>query len=114
MDKSEFVGLIKQVVSETAVDGIVDNLQKPPGRRPHAEMVKRSAWFNSLSETDKDMLRSIVTEAVDESVFGFLCVLDGVRAISEQGENNDLHLTHRSTKLNDDKGEMLHDLYNNI
>ncbi|WP_413702160.1 hypothetical protein ACLKMH_12120 [Psychromonas sp. KJ10-10] len=60
------------------------------------------------------MLRSIISEAVDESVFGFLCVIDGVRSISNGGEENGLQLIHRSTRLNDETNEMLHDIYNNI
>jgi len=33
-----------------------------------------------MSKDDLEMLKSIVSDAVEDSVFGLLCVLDGVRA----------------------------------
>lgn len=57
------------------------------------------------------MVKSIISDAVNESVFGFLCVLDGVRSIFDTGDSNNLKLTHGDTLLNDIENECLHDLY---
>jgi len=114
VNKLEFVKLIKEVVSSSAVDSTIDNLEDPPGRRPDKLLVDRSEWYKLLSEKDQEMVRDILIEAVDESVFGFLCVLDGVRSISNEGDTNNLKLSHGSTLLNDDNDELLHDIYNNV
>ncbi|MGS0690433.1 hypothetical protein [Shewanella sp. 30m-9] len=114
MNNSEFIIVIQDVVSTTAIEDTLDNLKSPPGRRPDESLVKQSTWFNSLSDSDKDMVKSIISDAVNESAFGFLCVLDGVRSTSESGTSNNLKLTHGNTLLNDPEKEYLHDLYKNV
>ncbi len=108
------VKLIKEVVSSSAVDCTIENLEDPPGRRPDKLLVDRSEWYKSLSEKDQEMMRNILIEAVDESIFGFLCVLDDVRSISNQGDTNNLTLSHGKTLLNDNDDESLHGIYNNV
>jgi len=114
VNKSEFIAVIGDVVSASAIEDTIDNLKSPPGRKPDENLVKQSAWFNSLSDSDKDMVKSIISDAVNESVFGFLCVLDGVRSISDSGDSNKLKLTHGDTLLNDIENQYLHDLYKNV
>ena len=112
MNNSEFITVIEDVVSTSAIEDTIDNLESPPGRKPDENLVKQSAWFNSLSDSDKNMVKSIISDAVNESVFGFLCVLDGVRSISD--DSNKLKLTHGDTLLNDIENQCLHDLYKNV
>ncbi len=53
-------------------------------------------------------------DAVNRAVFGFLCVLDGVRSIEEGQDNGRLELVYhkgKSVVLNPSEGEMLHDLW---
>jgi hypothetical protein len=114
MNNSEFIVKIEDVVSASAIEDTIDNLSSPSGRKPDENLVKQSAWFNSLSDSDKGMVKSIISDAVNESVFGFLCVLDGVRSISASGDSNNLKLTHGDTLLNDIENECLHDLYKNV
>jgi hypothetical protein len=114
VNNSEFITVIEDVVSTSAIEDTIDNLKSPPGRKADENLVKQSAWFNSLSDSDKDMVKSIISDAVNESAFGFLCVLDGVRSISESGSTNNLKLTHGNTLLNDPEKEYLHDLYKNV
>ena len=114
MNKSEFITIIEDVVSTSAIEDTIANLDSPLGRKPDENLVKQSIWFNSLSDVDKNMVKSIISDAVNESVFGFLCVLDGVRSISKSGVSNNLKLTHGNTLLNDTSNELLHDLYKNV
>jgi hypothetical protein len=114
VNNSEFIAIIEDVVSASAIEDTIENLNSPSGRKPDENLVKQSAWFNSLSDSDKDMVKSIISDAVNESVFGFLCVLDGVRSISDSGGSNSLKLTHGDTLLNDIEKKCLHDLYKNV
>lgn len=116
MNKEEFIKLIKSEVSDSAVKSILDNLIDPPGRKPSPELLAQSKWYKSLPKEHKTVMHQTITEAVDEAVFGFLCVIDGVRSISSRGETNNLELYHanNTTKvlLNSEEGECLHDIYN--
>jgi hypothetical protein len=114
VDKIEFTKIIKEVVAETAIENTLDNLNDPPGRKPDEQLVAQSEWFKSLKPSDREMVSKVIAEAVHESVFGFFCVLDGVRSISEAGETNSLNLSQNGVKLNDTSGELLHDIYKNV
>ena len=114
MDKLEFAKLIKLVVADAAIEDTVDDLVDPPGRKPADDLCLRSEWFNSLSDHDRAMVQEAISEAVHSSIFGLMCVLDGVRSISDSGECNNLVLTHEGTALNSGEGELLHDLYASV
>jgi hypothetical protein len=115
MDSGQFVRALKIAVEKSSVKGIKELLMKPPGRKPHAELLRRSEWFNNLSEEDKNMVMEIAGESVKSSVFGFLCVLDGVRAIEDEEDKGDLKLYFEKggnrVLINDPDQEFLHDLY---
>lgn len=114
MDAREFVDVIKRVVRDGANSGTLSMLERPPGRRPSAEVSENSTWYQSLDEGQRARLSSIVRGAVDQAVFGFLCVIDGVRAI-ENGESNGRlelrYIKESSTVLNPSDGPMLHEMY---
>ena len=115
MNSEQFISIIKQVVRECAIEDTIENLEDPPGRKvPEAEQL-RSDWFNGLSEDDRSKVESIVTDAVDEALFGFLSVIDGARAIEDGEDKGRLVLIHKSQNevlLNDPDKIGLHDLYN--
>lgn len=79
-------------------------------------MLAQSKWYKSLPNEDKTIMHQTISDAVDEAVFGFLCVIDGVRSISSRDEANSLELYHANkttkTLLNSEEGECLHDIYN--
>jgi len=113
MNPSGFVAAIKRYVRDSAVDATLEQLQRPAGRKPHARLVAQSNWYNAQSKRDQEMLREIIREAADHTAFGFLCVLDGVRAI-ENNPKGSLVLQYLSpegevTVLN--ARELLHELY---
>jgi hypothetical protein len=116
MTPTEFVDAIRNVVLASAVKGTVSVLERPPGRRPREELVRASAWFHSLSESDKAMLRTALEIAAHGAVFGLFSVLDGVRAVEDGEEKGSFRLTHvrgdKETVINSPDGISLHDLLN--
>jgi hypothetical protein len=114
MDTQQFLVLLRLVVRDGAALEELGVLRNPPGRRPSADLQERSTWFNSLPDDQKRILSSILLDVADRAVFGFLCVLDGVRSIEEDGEKGYLELRYvkdNSILLNPREGEMLHDLW---
>lgn len=118
MDQEEFVEVIKMVVRDSSTNGFQKKLENPPGRSPDKKLIDLSNWYNTLDEQQKLNVKGIIAMAVDESVFGFLCVLDGVRSIAENLEDSDayLKLTYvngvTENVLNNPNDDYLHDLYN--
>jgi len=114
VDKVEFTKNIKEVVSQSAIEDTLENLNDPPGRKPDEQLLAQSEWFNALNPTDREMVAEVISDAVHESVFGFLCVIDGVRSISNADETSDLKLSLGDVQLNEASGELLHDIYKNV
>jgi hypothetical protein len=113
MNSQEFVDIIKKVVLESSVESTKKVLERPPGRSPSKDLVELSVWYNHLVEIDKEMVIKIVAESVRGGVFGFLCVLDGVRAI-EGTDKGTLKLYYEKGEervlLNDQDRFGLHDM----
>jgi hypothetical protein len=108
----QFVVAIRTSVAERASENVLQQLKSPAGRRPDKRLLELSRWFNSLEPKDQDRVREVMNQSVDHAVFGFLCVLDGVRAI-EAHPKGTLNLQYVSpegeiTILN---SELLHELY---
>ena len=116
MNESEFVGAIRLAVEQSAAKDCLENYQNPPGRSPSAELVQLSQWYTALSEEDQSMVARAMQDAVRASIFGFFCVLDGVRAIEDSSDKGSLELWHVKndlrTRINDPVRNPLHDEYN--
>lgn len=118
MTQEEFISAIKLVVSDGSISSVMSVLEEgPPGRSPDKELIMISNWYNDLSKDDKSVILKIVKYAVEMSVFGFLCVLDGVAAIEGYGEKGKLDLYFKKGNenviLNGPDQEYLHDLFGN-
>jgi hypothetical protein len=114
LDRQDFVDAVRLAVKDAAVTGTVSQLARPPGRKPDESLLGLSAWFNQLAPQDRNKLEQVIDLAANLAVFGFLCVLDGVRAIEDGPTKGTLQLHYcldsEDIILNDDRGEMLHDL----
>lgn len=95
MDSKGFVEVIRERVLASAVKGIVGNLESPPGLRPSDELRRASAWYRALPEPDQAMVRTLLAMSARFSVFGFLAVLDGARAIEAGPSKGELVLELR-------------------
>lgn len=115
MDKREFVAAIRSEVLEDTIASVKSNLNEPPGRKPSERMIRLSAWFNNLEESSRSIVLEIIRESAETSVFGFFCVLDGVRPI-ESSDKGVLKLYYEKENntvlLNDEDQEYLHDILN--
>lgn len=117
MNNYEFVEVIKLVVRDGCAEGILEQFTKPSGRNPARKDVELSEWYNLLKERDKEMLKIALIEAIDSAIFGFFCVLDGVRAIENEDKGElELYYVKDNEKilLNDINNELLHDIYQGI
>jgi len=83
MTPDDFVKALTIVVEKTSIEDVIGSLEKPPGRRPKAELIEISDWYKSQSLDNQQQIRKLISESVKTTLFGFLCVIDGVRKISD-------------------------------
>jgi hypothetical protein len=117
MKPEEFVSEIRHHAYESAVNGALSLIQKPPGRSPRKSLIELSEWFNSLPESDKRFVKKAVALSAHQATFGILAILDGVRQIEDNTPlKGRLELRYinegENILLNDPKCEFLHDMFN--
>jgi hypothetical protein len=113
----DFVRAITLAVHDPAVNStraLIDHA--PPGRTPPARIAALAAWSEALSPTDRAQVHETIQLAVHSAVFGFLCVLDGVRSVRnpdglEPRFALDVLEGDLRSPLNPASGPMLHELY---
>jgi hypothetical protein len=118
MTIEEFVKAVKIQTSDAALEGTIQCLTDPPGRKPAENLVRLSEWYKQLDGKDQRMLREALKEAAEMAVFEFFCILDGVSVIEDAPDKGELELhfvkgTER-TRLNDPHEEELHNLFNGL
>lgn len=114
MTGDDFVKGIRQVVRDAAIKDSIAVLENPPGRRPRQQLLIQSDWYRALGSDQQELVKGVLRDAVDQAIFGFFCVLDGVRAIEEGEIKGDFELRYvkgTSTPLNGRDLPMLHDFY---
>src|SRR5262249_20366148 len=109
-----FVDAIRPVFYDAAVTDAVSLFLRPPRGKTSEDLIDLSVWFNDLAIQDRQNVEKVIEMAVRAAVFGFLCVLDGARAIENGPMKGRLDLRYRGgsedISLNDDEGDPLHDL----
>jgi hypothetical protein len=116
MEPEEFVALVKKYCAASAADGVYSISRDPKRRQPTAFDLTLSEWIKSLDEATTEFLKYLLSETAESAIFGILCVLDGVRVVSEEqtteppGEFVLEFRTEHSTVLLNDQCKMLHDL----
>ncbi|WEK56076.1 MAG: hypothetical protein P0Y55_08520 [Candidatus Cohnella colombiensis] len=111
MNSERFSEIIKELRDES-IESTYTFFIKPPGRKPRKRHVELSNWLNALDDKDKVMLREFIKEGIDASLFGLLCIFDGVRKV-KAGEFKLSYIEEgREIKLNESEKVDLHDLYN--
>jgi hypothetical protein len=113
MNANEFVKLIKEYVLDSTVSSVQSTLSSPPGRSPSKDILEMANWYNSIGESDKEMVANIIRKTARDAIFGFFCVLDGVRPI-ERTNKGELKLYYEREDeyvlLNDQSKINLHEL----
>ena len=115
MNAREFVSAIRTVVMTAAVTDTISIAEKPPGRRPTADLTELSAWYNALADSDRAMVKRMLTIAARNAVFGLFAVLDGARKVDPLARPDDYFELRHVHEASDDvlsgpKGEPLHEL----
>ena len=115
MTRENFVQGISVAVQAAGVRATLQDL-RDAGSLASPWRTDLSAWFNQLPEKEAEMVNRAVRLAVDVSVFGFLCVLDGVRVIEQGEDKGEIKLTYtkhgEEVRLNGwDGGLDLHDIF---
>jgi hypothetical protein len=114
MDGREFVERLTVAVRDQAISGTLARLTKPAGRNPGQEALDRCKWFNALDSQSRYLLQSCIRDAINDTIFGMLCALDGVRAINDCSSEGHLELhyvTDTSTLLCSPDGPPLHEFF---
>jgi hypothetical protein len=118
MNSEQFIEVIRTIVEIASVDDSIKVFLDPPGRSPSPDLLALSDWFRSLSDYDRSMVRKAMHSAVRTAIFGFFCVLDGVRAAEDDREKGKFELLFRKgqsvTRLNPPDHEYLHNIYNSV
>jgi hypothetical protein len=116
MNNEEFVNAIRTAVEQSTINSLIKEFEE--SKLPSEEFKKMSAFYNTLNESGKDVVKQIMIESVQSAIFGFFCVIDGVRAIEKGPGKGRLELwykkesSHESLMLNSPDSEFLHDIYN--
>ena len=115
MDKENFIKAINLAVLDS-ISGDIDEYLTHPLSRKKEELNEIIEWYTKLDEKEKDMARRLINLSANHSVFGILCLLDGVRAIEDSPKKGKLELIYTNgdykTILNEENGEYLHDIFN--
>lgn len=114
MNQLEFIQKINKIVKENGYQDVISILEDPPGRRPDEKLKKMSEFYNS--EENKEIINEIILFSIENTIFSFLCLLDGVRALDNENGSLELFYCKNNYKklLNDHKEDYLHDIFNSL
>lgn len=105
---------LSETCRDSAVAGITALLEKPSGRKVPDELKELSSWYKSLSHEQRARTAAVMRLVADSTLFGVLCVLDGVRAVESSSEKSSFRLTATKGKVSKvvaPGSEFLHDIY---
>lgn len=116
MNNENFVKNIKLYIRDMSIEGILKQLKKPSGRSPKKINIKKSEFFNSLTEEDRLIIQQIIKDSVDTSLFNFLTVLDRVSFIENEKPDYELYrvISDKKELINNHDEEYLHDIFNSL
>jgi hypothetical protein len=109
MTREQFMEAIVKYLRNGAFEDTIENLEDPPGRFPSEKLKLQSAWYKALPQDNKIHLQEAIKEGIDSALFGFFCIIDGVRKVVD--DEGDFNITFNDKALQDDSYDF-HDLYN--
>ena len=117
MDTEEFVRGIKASCSDTLAESEIKSFKNPPGRRPNTRLLRLFKWFQQLNPGDQAMLAEAMKVTAEDAIFGFFCVLDGVRVIENGEDKGNFELFYvkgDERVLLNPSGDDLHDIFQSM
>jgi hypothetical protein len=117
MDKNEFVDAIK-VIEASALDGLEKGLISPPGRKPSADLMAVSTFYNGLNDEGRAILMKLAKLASGQATNNMLSIIDGNVAIESTPDKGDLELYFckggARVRLNPPEGETLSEMFRHV
>jgi len=118
MNPEAFISIVKQVVELNSMDNVIKNITQLSGAKVDHRYKYLVEWYKDLDDEGRECVKQIIREAVSTTLFGFFCVLDGVRAIENGPDKGRLELYYvkenEKILLNDFNEEFLHDIYKSM
>ncbi|CAO5682431.1 MAG: hypothetical protein HEEMFOPI_01671 [Holosporales bacterium] len=118
MNAEEFIKGLKIFLRDNSQKIFFDFYEDIPGRNPHEKDVCISNGIKNFKDQEKELLKLIIEENIDQTIFSFLCILDHVRFIEEEGEKTTFELYavkgDERVLINDPNNEELHNIYNDL
>jgi hypothetical protein len=114
MNAVEFVAIVRRVVGNTAIRDTISSLEYPPGRRPAQDLVSQSNWFKALDKEQKAIVEGVIQSSVENAIFGFLSILDGVRVVEDTREKGSFELRFVKNGIDElisPSNDYLHELF---
>ena len=115
MTADEFMEAITAVAFKPALESAFSRDTQPTRLKWEQRRRQLAQWFDSLEAEEQSNVREVIWESVHSGIFGFCCVLDGVRAVEDGSDQGEFELYHvrgnQRVRLNGN-GEELHNLFN--
>ena len=114
MEPVDFIRRLTTECRDAAVADCVALFEQPLGRRPSEALVQLSEWFRKLPAGDRDFVVRAMKNSADATLFGVLCVIDGVRVIESTASKTDFTLSATRdgvVSVISPGEEFLHDIY---
>jgi hypothetical protein len=115
MTADEFMEAVTDVAFKPALESAFSRDTSRTRLASERRRRQLAAWLDSLRAEDQANVREGIRESVHSGMFGFCCVLDGVRVVEGGPEKGEFELYYvrddQRIRLNG-AGEELHDLFN--
>ena len=118
MNTEQFINGIKISLKDNKKERFLNHFENLPGRNPHKKDILISEGIKKLDTESRKLLGNVIDEAIDSTIFSFLCILDHVRTIEDSEDKTTFELyavkNGERVLINDPNKEELHNLYNSL
>jgi hypothetical protein len=118
MNKDTLVQKIKESLLDRGTKDLMVLYKNPPGRKPSQKLIRISQWLSTLKEEDQEIVRMVINDSIQSTIFGLFCILDGVRFLENEEEKTQFELyallNSQRSLINKPDAEPLHDIFNSL
>jgi len=117
MDKVEFIKAI-QTIEKTAARGFEKLIHNPPGRKPNADLLEISKFYNSLDDNSKIKCMMMANLVSKQTINNLLSIIDGNLSIEDTDFKGYLELYYckgdTRVRLNTTESATLSEIYRTL
>jgi hypothetical protein len=95
MTPEVFIRAIQTVVTRSSVNGVLENILHPPGRKPPPELVEISKWFAGLDDNSRKKVKEVMELVASQSTYNFLLVLDDLLTLESTDQKGRIEIFYR-------------------